>query len=258
MPDIEILGSGRIDDRESAFPQAVQLPNGDILCSYSNAGAASATGGTDWSRSTDGGRTWRVEGTLLPPTTDPVSTNFLKLTLSPDGRTIYAYGARSLDEPGLRFGDERQTQAVFVTSTDEGHTWSAARVIPMPSPALEISHGVLPLRSGRLLAPGATIPPGRLGEQVVLAISDDGGQTWPRHAVAMEDPGGELGYLEQKIAELSPDRVIASAWTVTLADVADRPNSYALSSDGGVTWSPPRFIGTRARRSPSCRSKATG
>ena len=33
MPSIEILGTGRIDDRESAFPQAVQLPNGDILCS---------------------------------------------------------------------------------------------------------------------------------------------------------------------------------------------------------------------------------
>ena len=34
MPSIEIIDSGRIDERESAFPQAVQLPNGDILCSF--------------------------------------------------------------------------------------------------------------------------------------------------------------------------------------------------------------------------------
>ena len=43
MAHIEILDSGRLDEDESAFPQAVQLPNGDILCSYSNAGGQSAT-----------------------------------------------------------------------------------------------------------------------------------------------------------------------------------------------------------------------
>ena len=65
MPSIEILDSGRIDERESAFPQAVQLPNGDILCSFNVGSGAHVTGGTDWARSTDGGRTWNVEGTIL-------------------------------------------------------------------------------------------------------------------------------------------------------------------------------------------------
>ena len=44
MPSIEILDSGRIDERESAFPQAVQLPNGDILCSFNVGGGAHVTG----------------------------------------------------------------------------------------------------------------------------------------------------------------------------------------------------------------------
>jgi hypothetical protein len=88
------------------------------------------------------------------------------------------------------------------------------------------------------------VPPERFGEQVVVAISDDDGLSWPRDAVAMQDPEGRLGYLEQKLAELSPDRVIASAWTVTLGDVRDRPNSYAISNDGGLSWSAPRPIGT--------------
>jgi hypothetical protein len=117
----------------------------------------------------------------------------------------------------------------------------------MPSSALEISHGILPLRSGRLLAPAATLPPGRLGEQVVVSISDDGGMSWPRHAVAMQDPRGRLGYFEQKFAELAPDRIVASAWTVTLDDLVDQPNSYTLSTDGGLTWSEPRSIGTRGQ-----------
>jgi hypothetical protein len=244
---IQILGSGRIDDNESAFPQAVQLPNGDVLCSYSNAGAAGATGGTSWSRSTDNGATWIQEGELLARSDDPLATNFLKLSLSADGRTIYAYGARSYDQPGTRFGDERATEAIFCTSTDGGHRWSAPSVIPMPSSALEISHGILALRSGRLLAPAATIPPGRLGEQVVVSISDDGGMSWPRDAVAMQDPNGRLGYFEQKFAELAPDRIVASAWTVTLDDVVDQTNSFTLSTDGGLSWTEPRSIGTRGQ-----------
>ncbi len=90
MASIEILGTGRIDERESAFPQAVQLPDGDILCSFNVGGGAHATGGSDWARSTDGGETWEVEGTLLPRKEG--STNALKLSLSADGRTVYAYG----------------------------------------------------------------------------------------------------------------------------------------------------------------------
>lgn len=247
MASIEILASGRVDENESAFPQAVQLPDGDLLCSYSNAGGQHATGGTSWSRSTDGGLTWRQEGVLLPRTEHPLTTNFLKLTLSPDGHTVYAYGMRSYDEPGTRFGDERFNEAVFCTSTDGGRSWSNPSVIPMPTSRLEISHGLLALRSGRLLAPAATTPPGRLGEQVVVSISDDGGMSWPRDAVAMQDPDGRLGYFEQKLAEVAPDRVVATAWTTSLDGVEDQTNSFTLSTDGGLSWTEPRSIGTRGQ-----------
>ena len=77
LPSIDILDTGRLDERESAFPQAVQLPDGDIVCSYSNAGGQHATGGTSWSRSKDGGLTWQQEGVLLersddaPPAAEP-------------------------------------------------------------------------------------------------------------------------------------------------------------------------------------------
>ena len=103
--------------------------------------------------------------------------------------------------------------------------------------ALEISHGITALPSGRLLAPAATLPAkDRLGEQVLAAISDDGGHTWPWHAVVFQDPGKRFGYFEQKLASVGPNRVLAVCWTVTLGDVVDQPNSFVLSGDAGSTW----------------------
>ncbi len=246
MASIEILGTGRIDERESAFPQAVQLPGGDILCSFNVGGGAHVTGGSDWARSTDGGETWKVEGTLLPRVGG--STNALKLSLSSDGRTVYAYGSRHYARATKVFGDS-ENEAVFLRSTDGGRTWSARRTIPMQGHRkLEISHGILPLRSGRLLAPAATlVSADTLGKQVLAAVSDDGGETWPRHAVVFEDPEGKLGYLEQKLAQADDGLLIATCWTVTLGDVVDQEDSYVLSRDDGLTWSAPRSTGIRGQ-----------
>lgn len=248
MPKIEILGTGRLDQRESAFPQAVQLPDGNILCSFSVGGGQYARGGTDWARSSDGGETWSLEGTILPPTNDPPTTNFLKLTLSPDGKTIYAYGSRDFRGGDESFG-EVKCEPIFCTSTDNGHTWSTPQVIPMPVDCpLEISHGLLPVASGRLLAPSATLPSqDRLGEQVLAVISDDGGKTWLTHAVVFEDPDEKCGYFEQKLTELTPGCLMATAWTVTFGDVVDQSDSFTISKDNGSTWAPPRSTGIQGQ-----------
>jgi hypothetical protein len=243
VQSIHVVARGTIDDRDSAFPQATELPDGTMLCAYSNAGGQYSTGGTDWARFDDAAGTWTVEGTLLGATDDPPTSNFLKLSRSTSGDVLYAYGARSSQVDNTVFG-ERVSEAILCRSTDGGRSWTAPEVVPMPTAALEISHGVLALPSGRLLAPAATIEHGRLGEHVLVAISDDGGSTWPRTAVAFDDPDDRLGFLEQKLALLEDGRVLATAWTVTLDGLVDQPNSYAVSDDAGETWSPPRSIGT--------------
>ena len=65
----------------------------------------------------DGGETWQLEGTILPATADPYATNALKLTLSLDGRTVYAYGSRSYRKQDEGFGEGRN-EAVFCRSSD--------------------------------------------------------------------------------------------------------------------------------------------
>ena len=71
MPSIDIMGTGRLDERESAFPQAMQFPSREVLCSFGVGGGARATGGAEFARSTDGGETWTLAGSILPPTTNP-------------------------------------------------------------------------------------------------------------------------------------------------------------------------------------------
>jgi sialidase-1 len=244
---IFIEATGRIDHRDSAFPQAVQLKNGDILCSFSVGGGQYVHGGTDWARSTDGGKNWKIEGQLLPPTTDPPTANFLKLSLSADGSTIYAYGTRFLGDPDARYG-ERTGKAIFCTSVDGGHSWSPPSEIPMPDCPLEVSHSIRPLASGRLLAPAATLAdPKRLGEEVFVVVSEDGGRTWPSRRTVFRDPAGKLGFWEQKLAEIGPNRLLAVAWTVTLGDYHDQSDSFAISEDGGWSWSPHVSTGIRGQ-----------
>lgn len=247
VPSLRILDTGRIDERESAFPQAVQLPNGDILCSYSVGGGQYVHGGTDWSRSTDGGLTWQVEGQLLPATQDPPSASALKLSLSADGKTVYAYGTRYWGSPDERFG-ERRGETVFCRSTDEGRSWSAPQTVPMPDYPMEVSHSIRPLASGRLLAPAALLgDKERLGEEVLVAVSDDGGQSWPNRRTVFHDPAGKLGFWEQKLAEITPGTIMAAAWTVSLGDYRDQCNSFCISHDNGWTWGPHRSTGIRGQ-----------
>lgn len=242
-----MLSTCRIDERESAFPQAVQLPNGDLLCSFSIGGGQYVHGGTDWARSTDGGLTWKHQGHLLSATVDPPSAAALKLSLSADGQTVFAYGTRYWGSPDEKYG-ERRGETVFCRSTDGGNTWTPPTSVPMPDCPMEISHSIRPLNSGRLLAPGAILEnKDRLGEEVVVAISDDDGKSWPYRRTVFRDPLGKLGFWEQKVIEVKPGLLMATAWTVTLGDYHDQCNTFCISKDDGWTWGAHASTGIRGQ-----------
>ncbi len=244
MKEFKILSSGHINRDNSAFPTLVRLDNGDILCGYSVGGGPSASGGTDWSRSTDEGQTWKWEGTILPPTENPATTNYLRLSRTRDG-TIIAYGQRTyVSEKEMEWGTGRN-EPIFCLSTDNGHTWSPPRIIKSEQKGpFEISNPIVVLHDGRWLAPAAVLgDPKRLAEYVVAFESSDMGKTWPHVRTVLNDSEGLKGFFEQKLIELEPDLLLAVAWTVSLGDYKDFQNHFALSKDGGRTWSRPMPTG---------------
>ena len=248
MPNIKVLNTGILDNRDSAFPQAVQRPSGEIFCSFSVGGGAEVTGGTDWARSTDNGETWTPAGTILPADKVQGLANFLKLSQSPDGKTLYAYGSTIDADISKLFGD-RDARAILCKSNDDGKTWSSPQPVDLGTDcALEVSFAAMVHSSGRLLAPGATLAhPEKLGERVLVSLSDDEGETWSEQSTVFYDPAGEKSYFEHKFTELPDGRILATAWTVTQGDYRDLENSYSLSPDAGQTWGPIQSTGIKGQ-----------
>ncbi len=252
MNSIEIIDSGHISRDDAAFPTLVKIDDDELICGYTARGKGpDALGGTDWSRSSDGGKTWIHEGTILPRMENPVQVNSLRLSRMAGG-SIVAYGGRDqLEGSGTSrsFGKDEKNEPVFCRSADGGRTWSEASVIPTDiSPKFEISNPLVDPGDGTWLAPAATLPDSdRLGERVVVFRSSDQGKTWPDYSTVFYDKKGKKGFFEQKIISLGEGRLLAVAWTVSLGDYGDLENHYALSDDYGRTWSEAKPTGIKGQ-----------
>jgi hypothetical protein len=242
VTSVRVVDSGLIDDRDCAFPQVAVAGNDELVCVYCQGGGQFASGISVSARSRDGGRTWIRQGPVGPAGAGSPVTSMLRASSRPGSDLLFAYGARSERRGDDRFG-ERPVDPVLFVSRDRGRSWSSPRVLDAPTRMLEISHGVLPLDGGRLLAPAATIEHGRLGERVLLAESPDDGRTWGAFRTVLTDPQGRCGYLEHKLADLGDGRVLLTAWTVDMASMRDLPNTAVLSIDGGRTWGTPTSTG---------------
>ena len=249
---VEVVNSGFVTRDDAAYPSLVGLDDGSIICGYSCGGGSAATGGTDWARSTDGGTTWSREGTILGRTERPVTTNSLRLGRTAGG-TLLAYGARRYDSAATaRFGRD-PSEPVLCRSSDGGSTWSAPVVLAAASPdsrarGYEVTCPIVALDEQRWLAPAGLLPEtGHLGARVVAFRSADAGQTWPHSPTVFHDAGGRRCFFETKVISLGSGRLLAVAWTVTAGDYRDLDNQYALSRDGGSTWTRPSSTGIRGQ-----------
>ena len=247
MPGIEILDSGHVDRSDSAFPTAVCLDDGVLVCGYSMGGGAHVTGGTHCSRSSDGGRTWSYEGVILEPSTDPVKTNHLRMSRTREG-VLLAYGQRDHVEQTAEGRTRLDGEPVLCRSADGGRSWSAPEVVPFQIPGpYEISNAIVVTDDGRWLAPAATFHDGRYGERVVLHESADQGTTWSAMHTVFEDADTRIGYLEQKVIECQPQRLLATAWVQDYEADTDLVNRYSFSDDGGRTWDGPHSTGIQGQ-----------
>lgn len=235
---------GVISERDSFYPSVIQLDNGILIAGYAVGGGLNILGGTHWSWSDNEGKDWNYGGIILPPNPEIGATNALRLSRTVDDR-ILAYGESRYIQPGQRFG-QIKNELILCYSDNKCQTWSEPTVVSSTyyQGNWEVTSPILVLRDGTFLAPGSTQPSeDRLGEHVLVMCSRDNGQTWPDTYVAMEDPKGEYGFLEQKLIEMEPARLMMMAWTITLEGVHDKQNHFTISDDGGKTWSNPQPTG---------------
>lgn len=237
----------------TAGPRVVALPNGEVVCSCVR---TRQTTTNDFvpalSRSTDGSRTWRDEGPMWPALSERWSI-FASISRDAAGR-MYAFGSRTpIDTPGEPFWSDatqglKQNELIWATSDDAGRTWSAPTPIPMPIPGSAEAPGALCVtRTGRWLGPYSpynTFDPAVQVDrgQVVVVFRDRDQNRWQsRSMIRFTEPNSSAA--EAWVIELADGRLLATTWHLDQAAGSDHTNKYALSHDGGDTWTPTRSTG---------------
>lgn len=236
----------------TASPRVAVLPDGRLVASFvGRSGAGTPDYALYVTTSTDGGRSWADERRLWPE--DAAAWSLAgSISGGPDGELV-VFGTQTPIAPdGSSWWDpERGALAAndlfWARSRDGGQTWSPRTVIPMPVPGSAEAPGpMLTARSGRRLvcyAPYPTFDPAVIVDrpQVVVVRSDDDGATWQGTTMLRLQPHG--GTAEAWLVQLADGRLFGACWGMDLAMGGDLPNPYALSTDGGVTWSPTRSSG---------------
>ncbi|MBI2437257.1 MAG: exo-alpha-sialidase [Lentisphaerae bacterium] len=262
MTNIECLKSGliyrnpkpHVRSIHAYFPSVVALSATELLATFVLGEAFEAANlQVNIARSLDGGETWRLEGPLPVGTLARPTSNTGRITVMENGEIVafVIRHDRSRLEEG--FANPRNLgfiagELLIVRSRDGGRTWSPPATLapPLVGPEFEMCCPIIPLRDGRWLLPTSTwrnwdghCPNGM---KAVALVSRDRGLTWPEYVDVMADPQREIIYWESKVLELPDGRLLAVAWAYDEKRSSDLPNQYALSVDGGKTFSRPRSM----------------
>ncbi|HHX38814.1 MAG TPA: exo-alpha-sialidase [Armatimonadetes bacterium] len=242
--------------RQAYFPSVVNLGGGELLCSMVIGQAFESPDCRVYlARSRDEGRTWSFEGRMLPEEEGDPYSEACRLTAVADGSVVallFRYDRHRLED-GLANPETLgfvETRLAVCRSADGGRTWGAPEPIepPLIGPEFELCCPIVELSAGDTwLLPTSTWRAwdgsDPTGMKAVAFLSRDGGRTWPDYAVVMDGARDGIIYWEQKIVELAPGRLLAVAWTYDERAGKDLPNAYAISEDGGRTFSLPRSTG---------------
>jgi len=264
MPKIENLATGliyrnpkpHVRSLHAYFPSVVLMANGEMLASIVIGEAFEAANcRTHVCRSANGGATWTLEGPLYPGTPERLTSDGARITALPDGEVVaflVRYDRSGHPDEGLASHATLgfvPTELLLSRTLDFGRTWSKPGVMqtPLVGPSFELCCPIIPLKDGRWILPTQTwhawdgYCPN--GIKMVAFVSHDRGRTWPGYMDVMQEPAGKVFFWESKIAALPDGRLLAVAWAYDDVAKKDRPNQYALSADGGKTWSAPMSTG---------------
>ena len=247
------------------FPSVVVMPRGEMVACYALGEAFAATNvHTHLARSSDAGQTWRHQGRLCADVPGRLTTELGRLSMTPEGELIaVVVRADRTDHPDEGLSNPENlgfvpTDVLIMRSRDAGRTWSEPALVapPLEGSAFELCCPVTMLGDGRWLWPTAPWRdwegnlPG--GQRMVAFVSADQGNSWPDYLDVMSSPEGNLCFWESKIVELSDGRLLAVAWCHDERTSSDRLNQFALSDDGGKSWTAPQSTGLSGQTMTPC------
>lgn len=251
--NFSVLGNGWITRQDpqaggnlAAGSRLAVLPNGTVLCSCM---LTSALGTNDFvpvlMRSEDDGRTWSEPRPIWPHLRENWSI-FANISSDARGR-VFLFGSRTkIEVPGEPFWSDataglKQNELCWSVSEDGGQTFCDPQPIPMPIPGSAEAPGAMRvLSSGRwigLYSPYNTFDPHLVVDrsQTVVVYSDDAGAHW-RHGCMLRYTEPDAGSAEAWLVEIPGGRLLGAGWHLDFAAKAEYPNAFALSFDGGTSW----------------------
>jgi len=267
MTSIRVLDTGLVYRNPKPHLRAIHamhptvsvLKNGDLVCTFDiGQGPESLDYHTVLSRSTDGGKTWSLQGPLIRPPAGRRSTHSIRTSSLSDGRMIGLGALMYRDDPeeGVLNRDNlghAPTEFFLVESLDGGRTWSSPQIIKTPffSPAWELCHAIFELPNGDLLTPVSTwrgwdgsLP---CGEQAGVMISTDRGRTWPVWGRTFDGRKNGFIHWEQGVVHLANGRILSVAWVYDPKRGKNHPSLYTTSTDHGRTFATPKPTGFLAQ-----------
>jgi len=237
------------------FPSAALLPDGGMVATAVVGEAFEAANlQTVLFRSTDG-ENWQMQGPILERPAGELTSNASRITSMPDGELIafmIRHDRSKHPEDGLANPENVgfvDCELLILRSRDGGQSWQGPFPLnpPLAGPAFELCAPIEELSDGRWVLSTSTWHNwdgyGPNGLRQVGLVSRDRGQTWPEYMDIMHDPEDRIFYWESKIVELADGRLLSCAWAYNQVAAKDLPNQYAISVDGGQTWTAPRSMG---------------
>ncbi|HEX6984054.1 MAG TPA: sialidase family protein [Planctomycetaceae bacterium] len=246
-------GPGNPRNSEGDF---IRLADGRVLFVYTHftGGAADDAAAHLAARSSsDGGRTWADENTIVVPNDGGRNVMSVSLVRLDDGRIALFY---------LRKDSAAACHPLMRTSSDEGKTWGDPSAIVADADAgyyVLNNDRVVQLADGRLVAPlaqhvGPGMPKWAAAARLLCYVSDDAGRTWKRGSAApvARREGRPVVTQEPGVVELSDGRLMMYCRTDAGSQFA------AFSSDRGETWTEPSATELRSPLSPATIERLPG
>lgn len=236
--DFTVISHGKAAGTYQAFPDAVRLPNGDIAAVfYAGYGHVSlpragweSGGRICMVTSSDEGSTWTEPRVIYD---DPRDNRDPHIAVLSDG-TLACTFFSLMPKPGtgkgyLRFGTE------IIFSRDGGKTWDEKGRVIAP-PGWFVSAPVRQLRDGTCILGVYYFGGENERSYGGVILSKDLGKTWSEPVPIGKDQGLDLD-AETDVIELKDGRIYAALRS------REGNMRYAVSKDGGQSWSAAEDIG---------------